>query len=102
MSAVKNVRYFFVPFVFAFVLIYFTPSFTHRRDFDHAFFVYYKDPTPENATALRVQQRINEYFQLGFAAVGALVLVSLGYGVYGAARLANNGWKRVRGSNSQS
>ena len=102
MSAVKKVSYFVVPYVFAFVLIYVTPSFHHRRDFDRAFMAYYKEPTPENAAALRAQQHINENIDLEFAAVGALILVILGYGIYGVVRLANYSSKRIRGSNSQS
>jgi hypothetical protein len=102
MSGVKRASFFLVPYALAFILICAYPPFLHRRDFDRAFFAYYRDPTPANATTLRAQQRINGYFYLGFAAVGALGFVSLGYGIYVVARLADHGIKRIRGSNSQS
>jgi hypothetical protein len=102
MFAVKKASYFLVLYAFAFILINLTPSFHHRRDFDRAVSAYYKDPTPENAAELRAQRDINKDIDFKFAAVGALIIVTLGYGIYGVARLANRGLKRIRASNSQS
>jgi hypothetical protein len=102
MPAPRKVFRFLLIFLVAFIFVSLIPSFHHRRDFDRAFMAYYKEPTPENAAALRAQQRINENIDLEFAAVGALILVILGYGIYGVVRLANYGSKRIRGSNSQS
>jgi hypothetical protein len=102
MSVAQKLSYFLIPYAFAFVLAYLIPSFIHRREFDQAVMAYYKNPTPENESAQRVRQRKNEFIHLEGSALGALVLVTLGYGVYGVVRLARNGLKRTRASNSQS
>jgi hypothetical protein len=102
MSGARKVSYFLVAYVISFVLILMTPSFRHRRDFDLAFFAYYKDPSPENESALRYQQRMNEYFDLKFAAVGVFIVVAFGYGTHVVVQLVDYGLKRIRGSNSQS
>jgi hypothetical protein len=38
------------------------PDFIYRREFDQAFWSWYKSPTPENAILLRDQQRKNIFF----------------------------------------
>lgn len=99
MSVARKLWYFLIPY--AFVLAYLIPSFIHRREFDQAFMAYYKNPTLENELALRAQQRKNEFIHLGNSALGAIVLVTLGYTVYGVVRLARSSLKRTRASNSQ-
>jgi hypothetical protein len=102
MLAAKRTLYFTALYVLSFVFIYFMPSTVHRRDFDRAYFAFYKDPTPENATALRVQERINNYFYFGFAAVGAIIPLSLGCGIYVLGQYAHYKWKQLREPNSRS
>jgi hypothetical protein len=102
MFAVKRTYYFIALYVFSFVFICLTPSIVHRRQFARADLAYYKDPTPENAAALRVQQRINDYIRLGFASVGSLIPLSLGCGVYVLAQYASYKWEQIRVSNSRS
>jgi len=102
MSVARKLSYILIPYVFAFVLAYLIPSFIHRREFDQVFTAYYKNPTSENESALRAQQRKNEFIHLGDSALGAIVLVVIGYSVYGLVRLTNRGLKRMRAPNSHS
>jgi hypothetical protein len=74
-------------YVFAFILAYWVPSFIHRREFDQAFSAWYKNPTPENAAALRIQQRKNELIHLEGSAIGALVLLIVFCGIYEGLRI---------------
>jgi hypothetical protein len=57
-------------------------TFIHRRDFDRAFSAFYKNPTPENEAAFRKEQEINKLIRMKGDALGAAILVSLGYGIY--------------------
>jgi hypothetical protein len=69
----------------AYVLAYLAidgSTFIHRRAFDHAFSVWYKNPTAENEAALRKEQEINKVVRRKGDALGAAILVSLGYGIY--------------------
>jgi hypothetical protein len=61
-------------------------TFIHRRAFDHAFFVWHKNPTAENEAALQKEQEINKAIRIKGDALGAAILVSLGYGIYALSR----------------
>src|SRR5260370_7702644 len=82
MSVARKLSYILIPYVFAFVLAYLIPSFIHRREFDQAFTAYYKNPTSENESALRAQQRKNEFIHRGDSPLAAPLLVALGYTLY--------------------
>jgi hypothetical protein len=57
-------------------------TFIHRRDFDHAFFEWYKKPTAENKAVLQKEQEKNRAIRMKGDAPGAAIVVSLGYGIY--------------------
>jgi hypothetical protein len=57
-------------------------SFIHRREFDHAFYEWYKNPTAENKAVLQEEQETNKAIRMKGDALGAAVLVSAGYGIY--------------------
>jgi hypothetical protein len=69
-------------YVFAFILAYWVPPFIHRREFDQAFSALCKNPIPENAAALRIQQHKNELIHLEDSAIGAMVLLVIFSGIY--------------------
>jgi hypothetical protein len=77
--------------VFAYILVVIlmlsVPGHIHRQDFDRAFAAWYKNRTPANEAALHVPQRKNELIELEFCAVGALVVLAVGYGLYKLVRL---------------
>ena len=54
-------------------------SMWHRRDFDQAFFVWYKNPTPESRAELDRQRHINTLCDLGLSAIafGGMATVTL-------------------------
>lgn len=83
----RNTIRFFVAYVLLFILMLFVPTFSHRRSFDEAFTAWYKNRTPENEAALRAQQRKNELIDLEFSAAGALIVLTVGYGLYRLVRL---------------
>jgi hypothetical protein len=78
---------FLLPYVLLMILMLSVPGHIHRQDFDRAFAAWYKNRTPENEAALRAQQRKNELIELEFCAVGALVVLAVGYGLYKLVRL---------------
>jgi hypothetical protein len=57
-------------------------TFIHRPDFDHAFYEWYKNPTAENKAVLQKEQEKNRAIRMKGDALGAAILVSLGYGFY--------------------
>ncbi len=80
--------------VLTFILAAVVPSFVHTRDWDKAYDIWRKSPTPENEAAFRVQQRKHDLVHLEDSAIGALVLVALGLSAYGGVRLAMKYLKR--------
>ena len=78
---------FFIAYVVLLIFMLSIPMFIHRRSFDEAFTAWYKDRTAENDAAHRVQKCKNELFELEFCAVGALVVLVVGYGLYKLVRL---------------
>lgn len=102
LPANRRTYYLVALYVLSFVLICLMPSTIHRRDFVRADLAYYKDPTPENAAALRAQERINNYFYFSFAAIGAIIPLSLGCGIYVVAQYTNYKWKQLHAPDSRS
>ena len=90
MSWVKKFLYLVVGYALTFALVFSIPAFIHRRAFDQAFFVWYKDPSPQNTAVLRIEQRKNRLIHLQDSAIGALALFVVACGVYGVSQL----WKR--------
>ena len=86
----KKLLYLIVGYALAFVLVFSVPEFIHRRAFDQAFSAWYKDPTPQNTSTLRIEQRKNRLIHLQDSAIGALALFVVACGVYGGMQL----WKR--------
>lgn len=84
----RNALKFFLAYVVLLILMLPVPTFIHRRGYDEAFSAWYKNRTAENEAALRAQQRNNELIGLESRAVGALVVLVVGYGLYRLARLA--------------
>jgi hypothetical protein len=60
--------------ILALVVAFAVPQTLHRRDFDKAFFAYYRNPTAENETVLRREQAKNNRIWLLTNAAAALVL----------------------------
>jgi hypothetical protein len=89
MLARKFLFRFLAIYAAAFVLVYLTPNYIHRRDFDRAFSTWLHDRTPQNEAALRVEQHKNERIKMAESAVIALALVTLGSGVYFVFRFAH-------------
>ena len=71
-----------------FILVYLIPEHIHRRDFDKAFMAWFHDRTPQNEEALRMEQRKNEKIKRSDSVVIALVLMTLGAGIYFGIRFA--------------
>jgi hypothetical protein len=81
---VRALRLIFI-LVFAYAVSYLAIdllSFVHRRDFDNAFSGWYRNPTAENEAALRKEEEINKAIRINGDALGAAILVSVGYGIY--------------------
>lgn len=79
--------YLSVAYVIAFALAFSVPSFIHRRAFDQPFSAWYKNPTPENASALRAQEHENEQIHAETSAIAAFVLLAAVCGVYSGLRM---------------
>ena len=69
-----------------FVLVHLIPEQIHRRDFDRVFFTWWKNRTPENEAALRVEQRKNEIIHLRDSALIAAFVVVIVGGIYKVVR----------------
>lgn len=68
-----------------------THVFIHRQNFDKAAAAFHRDPTPENETALRVEQQENQSIRDKIRIVEAVGLFLTGllcYGVYATVRYA--------------
>ena len=78
----RNALHFFIAYVLLLIFMLSIPMFIHRRSFDEAFSAWYKNGTAENEEALRVQKRKSELIRLEFCAVGALIVLVVGYGLY--------------------
>jgi hypothetical protein len=77
-------------YVSAFILAYCVPTFIHRREFDQAFSAWYKNPAPENASAFRAEQHKNEIIHLEDSAMGALLLLTVSFGIYEGLRIGKH------------
>lgn len=79
MQTKKRAVWFLCAFLSVFALVYMGEN-VHRREFDHAFFVWYRNRTPENEAALHVQQRKNQMIKLQ----DSVIVASIVTGLYGA------------------
>jgi hypothetical protein len=77
-------------YVFAFILAYWVPSFIHRQEFDQAFSAWYRNPTPENASALGIQQLKNGLIHLEDSAIVALVPLIVFCEIYEGLRIGKH------------
>ncbi len=68
-------------YTLAFVCIYST-EFIHRQAFDRAFSAWYNNRTPENTAALEKERHANDTIRFRDSAMGATILVAVGYGVW--------------------
>jgi hypothetical protein len=91
MPLVKTALRYFAAYAIAFILVFLTPEHIHRRDFDRAFFTWWRNRTPQNEAALRVEQNKNEIIHLQDSAGIALVVVIIGFGTYNIARFVKRG-----------
>jgi hypothetical protein len=87
---------FLATYAAAFVLAYLIPEHIHRRDFDRAFIAWLHDRTPQNEAVLRSEQRKNEMIKFADTAAIALVLVTLGTGIYYIGRFVRHKVDRRR------
>lgn len=91
MRPTKRIVFAGISYLLAFVTIY-PMEFIHRRDYDKAYFAWHSNPTPENEAGFKRERHINEEIRLRDSAVGATILVAVGYGAWllllGAKRLA--------------
>jgi len=83
----KSLLRFLAMYAASFALVYLIPEQIHRRDFDRAFFTWWKNRTPENEAALRVEQRKNKIIHLIDSAVIAVFVVVFVGGTYKVVRL---------------
>jgi hypothetical protein len=83
----RKVFQFLIAYALLLIFMLSVPMHIHRHAFDEAFSAWYKNRTPENEAALRVQQRKNELFELELCALGALIVLVAGYGLYRLVRL---------------
>lgn len=72
----------------AFILVYLIPEHIHRRDFDRAFFTWFKDRTPQNEAALRAEQNKNGIIHLQDSAIIALAVLVIAGGAYKVVRFS--------------
>src|SRR6266404_7224530 len=87
MTVVRKAGYFLLAYFCAFILANLIPEQIDRREYAIAVDAYTRDPTPENEVALRAQRRENERLHLRDTAILGLVLVVVGYGIWGGSRL---------------
>ena len=81
MRLTKRIAFVGMGFLAIFAAIY-SMGFIHRRDYDKAYFTWYSNPTPENEAALQRERRIKNEIKLRDSAVGATILVAIGYGAW--------------------
>ena len=62
-----------------FVCLLFVPGFVPHRDYDQAFFAWYKNPAAENASALAKEQRKNVLLKVEERAIWAIILLPFAY-----------------------
>jgi hypothetical protein len=84
-------------YAMASILVSLIPEHTHRRDFDRAFFTWFKNRTPQNEAALRAEQHKNEIIRLQDSAVIALVVVVIAGGTYIMVRFVRRSSVKRRG-----
>jgi fatty acid-binding protein DegV len=77
----EQILIFGLAYTLAFGVIY-SMELIHRQAYDKAFSAWYKNPTAENQAALQKEQHVNEETRLRDSAVGAVILVVAGYGVW--------------------
>jgi hypothetical protein len=82
----KKLLFLVVGYALAFALVFSVPEFIHRRAFDQAFSAWYKDPSPQNTSALRIERHKHELIHIQASAIGALVLLVIACSVYGGFR----------------
>jgi hypothetical protein len=87
MTVVRKAGYLLLAYFCAFILANLIPEQIDRREYAIAIDAYTRDPTPENEVALRAQRRENERLRLRDSAILSLVLVVVGYGIWGGSRL---------------
>jgi len=95
MRPAKGIGVAALAYLLAFLLLYSSEN-IHRRAFDKAFFDWYTNRTAENMAALEKERDINEIIRLRDSAIGATILVAVGYGTWATFRYA----KRKRQSQS--
>ena len=87
MRIAKGIGVAVLGYLLAFWLIYST-SFIHRRVFDSAFSAWHNNRTAENEAALERERHTNEVIRSRDSAIGAAILVAMGYGVWRTVRFA--------------
>jgi hypothetical protein len=60
----------------------------HRHGFDKAFYDWYKNRNAETEAALKREQHLNDVARLQDGAIGAAILVTVGYGAWAMVRIA--------------
>jgi hypothetical protein len=85
MRLAKGIGVAVLAYSLAFWLIYSTEH-IHRQAFDRAFFAWYKNRNAENEAALERERHVNMVIRIRDSAIGATILVLLGYGVWAALR----------------
>jgi hypothetical protein len=79
-----------IAYILALIFFSLVPRFEHIQDFDRAFIAWYKHPTPENEAAFRIQQHKKRILDWEINAVGAFILVAVGYGIFCGVRLTTS------------
>ena len=76
-------------YAIVFSLVYLTEH-IHRRDFDRAFFTWWKNRTPDNEAVLRAEQHKNQIIRLRDSATIALLVVVIAGGTYKVVRFVRS------------
>ena len=86
MILLRKVCYFVLAYVCAFVLAFLIPEQIDRQEYARAVVAYTRSPTQENKAVLVAQRRENDRLHLRDSAVLGVVLVVVGYGIWGGRR----------------
>lgn len=87
MVVARRAGYLLPAYVCAFILAYLIPEEIDRPDFARAVGAYVRNPTQGSQVALEAQRRENDRIHLRDSAAAGLVLLGVGYGIWGGRRL---------------
>jgi hypothetical protein len=87
MRLAKHIGVALLAYTLVFFFVYSTVE-IHRQGFDKAFYDWYKNRNAETEAALKREQHLNDVARLQDGAIGAAILVTVGYGAWAMVRIA--------------